>query len=147
MPRRRDLWSAWNYMGRTVSGGDRQLCVTYWMNRLQDLPAHTPLFVTLNPIHAPNPGMVIHRETYEHPRFDAAAMRAQKALWSLQGQGGVWWCGAYFGAGFHEDGLQSGLAVAEAIGSVRRPWSVVGESNRIHLSEPANRPSVLEPTG
>ena len=139
MPRRRGLWSAWNYMGVTAAGGDRRLCVTYWMNRLQSLPNHTPLFVTLNPLHPPAAEKVISEETYEHPLFDAAAIRAQKALWSLQGQGGVWWCGAYFGSGFHEDGLQSGLAVAEAIGGVRRPWSVVGESDRIHLTDLAAR--------
>ena len=134
MPRRRGLWSAWNYMGRTGPGGDRSLCVTYWMNRLQDLPAHTPLFVTLNPLQPPDPAKVVRTEVYEHPRFDGAAIRAQKQLWSLQGEGGVWWCGAYFGSGFHEDGLQAGLAVAEAIGGGRRPWTVADESGRIHLT-------------
>src|SRR6202007_1245498 len=59
MPRRRGIWSAWNYMGATTSGGARRLSVTYWMNRLQDLPAHTPLFVTLNPLHPPDPRKVI----------------------------------------------------------------------------------------
>jgi hypothetical protein len=136
MPRRRGLWSAWNYMGSTAEGCDRQLCVTYWMNRLQDLPAHTPLFVTLNPIRPPDPAKTIQSEVYEHPRFDEAAMRAQRRLWSLQGEGGLWWCGAYFGSGFHEDGLQAGLAVAEAIGGVTRPWSVVGQSSRIHMKLP-----------
>lgn len=147
MPRRRGLWSAWNYVGVTTAEGNRRLCVTYWMNRLQSLPAHTPLFVTLNPLHAPDPEKVIQSEIYEHPRFDAAAIRAQKTLWSLQGQGGVWWCGAYFGSGFHEDGLQSGLAVAEAIGGVRRPWSVAAESSRIHLTDLPPRASVLEAAG
>jgi uncharacterized protein len=144
MPRRPGLWSAWNYMGVTTPGGDRRLCVTYWMNRLQSLPTHTPLFVTLNPLRQPDPHKVIHSEIYDHPRFDAAAIEAQKTLWSLQGHGGVWWCGAYFGSGFHEDGLQSGLAVAEAIGGVRRPWSVEGESGRIHLTDLGHRASVLE---
>ncbi len=133
MPRRRRVWSAWNYLGRTNAAGDAALCVTYWMNRLQGLPAEPPLFVTLNPITAPAPVSVMRRETFHHPRFDAAALRAQRSLWSIQGEGGVWWCGAYFGAGFHEDGLQSGLAVAEAIGGVRRPWAVAGESSRIAL--------------
>jgi hypothetical protein len=146
MPRRRRVWSAWNYMGVTTAGGDRRLCVTYWMNRLQSLPAHTPLFVTLNPLHPPDPRKVIQSETYDHPRFDAAAIDAQKMLWALQGRGGVWWCGAHFGSGFHEDGLQSGLAVAEAIGGVRRPWSVVGESNRIHLTDLAGRALALAAT-
>ena len=133
MPRRRKTWSAWNYVGRAGEGGDQELCVTYWMNRLQGLPSDTPLFVTLNPARAPDPRRVIREEVYEHPLFDAAAMRAQRGLWSLQGDGGVWWCGSYFGAGFHEDGLQAGLAVAEALGGRRRPWTVKNESGRIHL--------------
>jgi predicted NAD/FAD-binding protein len=147
MPRRRGLWSAWNYIGGAGAHGDRQLCVTYWMNRLQDLPAHPPLFVTLNPLRPPDPARVIRTDAYEHPRFDAAAIRAQKRLWSLQGQGGVWWCGAYFGSGFHEDGLQAGLAVAEAIGGARRPWSVAAESGRIWLAETVDRLPALEPAG
>jgi predicted NAD/FAD-binding protein len=133
MPQRRKAWSSWNYLGVSVPGGDRQLCVTYWMNLLQDLPRRTPLFVTLNPFRQPDPASVIRTEIYEHPLFDAAALRAQKELWSLQGEGGVWWAGAYFGAGFHEDGLQAGLAVAEALGGVRRPWRVANESGRIVL--------------
>lgn len=145
MPRRRGLWSAWNYLGLTAPGGDRRLCVTYWMNRLQALPGRTPLLVTLNPLRDPDPASVIHTQTYEHPRFDAAAIRAQKRLWSLQGEGGVWWCGAYFGSGFHEDGLQAGLAVAEAIGGVRRPWTVPAESGRIHLTDLPARTRRLEP--
>jgi predicted NAD/FAD-binding protein len=145
MPRRRGLWSAWNYMGRHVAGADRELCVTYWMNRLQGLPSHTPLFVTLNPPRPPRPEKVLNVQTYEHPLFDAAAVRAQSRLWSLQGQGNLWWCGAYFGAGFHEDGLQAGLAVAEAIGGVRRPWSVAGESGRIQLAPAAAVDAFLEP--
>jgi predicted NAD/FAD-binding protein len=147
MPRRRGVWSAWNYIGQAAgaSGADPALCVTYWMNRLQDLPRATPLFVTLNPAVEPDPAKVIRTEIYHHPRFDAAAMRAQGQLWSLQGEGGVWWCGAYFGSGFHEDGLQSGLAVAERLGGVRRPWRVEGESSRIHLpAEAPHDPLTLE---
>ena len=128
MPRRRRAWASWNYIG--VGDG---LCVTYWMNRLQGLPGQD-LFVTLNPPRAPRAGALLRSEIYEHPIFDPAAIQAQKRLWSLQGRGGVWFCGAYFGAGFHEDGLQSGLAVAEQLGGVRRPWSVRDESGRIHLA-------------
>ncbi|MEO9211933.1 MAG: FAD-dependent oxidoreductase [Caulobacteraceae bacterium] len=137
MPRRRGTWSAWNYVGQTSPDGAAQLCVTYWMNRLQNLPARSPLFVTLNPVRAPEPAKVIRTEVYEHPQFDGAAIRAQKSLWSLQGAGGLWWCGSYFGSGFHEDGLQAGLAVAEALGGVKRPWTVVDESGRIHLGPTA----------
>ena len=74
---------------------------------------------------------------YEHPLFDSTAITAQQQLWSLQGQRNTWFCGAYFGAGFHEDGLQSGLAVAEALGGVRRPWTVANESSRIVLDQSA----------
>jgi len=143
MPRRKRTWSAWNYVGRTGLGGEEALSVTYWMNRLQGLPTHSPLFVTLNPQREPDPSSVIRSEIYEHPLFDAAAMRAQKSLWSLQGEGGLWWCGAYFGAGFHEDGLQAGLAVAEALGGRRRPWSTANESGRIHVgAAPALAPGL-----
>ncbi len=72
-------------------------------------------------------------EIYEHPLFDSAALDAQERLWSLQGIRRSWFCGAYFGSGFHEDGLQAGLAVAEALGGVRRPWSVPNESGRIPI--------------
>jgi len=137
MPTRRKAWSSWNYLGQTGDGAGRDLCVTYWMNRLQDLPHETPLFVTLNPIRPPDPAKVIRTEHYRHPLFDAAALRAQKQMWSVQGEGGVWWCGAYCGAGFHEDGLQAGLAVAEALGGVRRPWEVANESGRIFLGPTA----------
>ncbi|MSP29623.1 MAG: NAD/FAD-binding protein [Acetobacteraceae bacterium] len=137
MPRRRAVWASWNYLGR--SGAEAAVpCVTYWMNRLQGLPGDTDYFVTLNPLHAPRPGSLLRSESYEHPAFDAAAIRAQRRLWSLQGEGGVWFCGAHFGAGFHEDGLQAGLAVAEQLGGVKRPWQVVNQSGRIHV-EPVLR--------
>lgn len=129
MPKRRRAWASWNYIG-----SEHGLCVSYWMNRLQGLPGQD-LFVTLNPPQPPRAEALLRSEVYEHPIFDAAALRAQASLWDLQGQGGVWFCGAHFGAGFHEDGLQSGLAVAEQLGGVRRPWSVSGESGRIRVGE------------
>ncbi|WP_254790027.1 NAD(P)/FAD-dependent oxidoreductase [Variovorax sp. OV329] len=131
MPRRRRAWSSWNYLGE--AGEPASLCVSYWMNRLQPLATTTPLMLTLNPIHEPAPGHLLHAQTYEHPVLDVGALSAQQELWSLQGQRRTWFCGAYFGSGFHEDGLQSGLAVAEALGAVRRPWTVANESGRIVL--------------
>lgn len=138
MPRRRAAWASWNYLGGEEEGA---VCATYWMNRLQGLPPSDSIFVTLNAATPPAVRTVIHRETYEHPLFDEAALRAQQRLWSLQGGRRTWYCGAYFGAGFHEDGLQSGLAVAEALGGMRRPWSVPEESGRI----PLGQSSVLVP--
>ncbi|MDI4634111.1 FAD-dependent oxidoreductase [Pelomonas sp. V22] len=131
MPRRRRVWSAWNYAASRARPD--QLSVTYWMNALQHLPMSHPLFLTLNPTREPAPASLLRTEVYEHPQFDAAALRAQHELWSLQGQQQTWFCGAYFGSGFHEDGLQSGLAVAEQLGGVRRPWQVANESGRIPL--------------
>ena len=139
MPRRRAAWSAWNHVGRRDEPDG--FCVTYWMNVLQALPKGRDFFVTLNPRTEPDPARVIGRFDYEHPLFDTASLDAQRQLWSLQGEGGVWFCGAHFGAGFHEDGLQSGLAVAEQLGGVRRPWTVARESARIQvgpLREPAD---------
>jgi hypothetical protein len=79
------------------------------MNRLQKLDTRRDLFVTLNPVRAPRPERVIRTFDYTHPLFDAAALSAQQELWRLQGQRNTWFCGSYFGYGFHEDALQSGL--------------------------------------
>ena len=140
MPKRRSVWASWNYLsGRAHSD---ELHVTYWMNRLQGLPDVANLFVTLNPAIEPAANTVLHEEIYDHPRFDTAAIQAQDALWSLQGRQRTWFCGAYFGAGFHEDGLQSGLAVAEQLGGVQRPWTVPNESSRISVT-PVQMPELV----
>jgi hypothetical protein len=108
------------------------------MSRLQHIKDAPDLFVTLNPSVPVAPEAVVHTDVYEHPLFDGAALAAQAQLWSLQGARRTWFCGSYFGHGFHEDALQAGLAVAEDLGGVRRPWTVEGESGRIHLPD---RPS------
>ncbi len=143
MPRRHATWSSWNYTGSRDAPG-RAVSVTYWMNRLQSIPDRSPLFLTLNPARPPSAGTLHHSEIYDHPIFDAAAMSAQNRLWSLQGKGNVWFCGAHFGAGFHEDGLQAGLAVAEQLGGLRRPWNVPNESGRIVLAREAARETAPE---
>ncbi len=136
MPRRRRLWSSWNYLGNG-HGADASLSVTYWMNSLQPLhEARGDLFVTLNARRDIAPGRTIASFDYAHPIFDAKAMRAQRDLWRLQGRRQTWFCGSYFGYGFHEDGLQAGLAAAESLGDVRRPWTVANESGRIHRGPP-----------
>lgn len=130
MPKRRRAWASWNHIGDRARP-DAACAVTYWMNRLQRLPVERPFFVTLNPPDTLHADTILHEEIYEHPLFDAAALDAQAQLWSLQGMRRSWFCGAYLGSGFHEDGLQAGLAVAEALGGVRRPWRVRNESGRI----------------
>jgi predicted NAD/FAD-binding protein len=145
MPERRAVWSSWNYIGSRDAVRD-SVCVTYWMNRLQNIESDKPLFVTLNPPRPPRAGTLLHSEVYDHPIFDAEAMIAQRKLWLLQGKKNTWFCGSYFGAGFHEDGLQAGLAVAEQLGDVRRPWQVPNESGRIVLTArtiEANEPELL----
>ncbi|OYX36289.1 MAG: NAD/FAD-binding protein [Caulobacterales bacterium 32-69-10] len=134
MPRRRAAWAAWNHLGHRGEGGEGG--VTYWMNRLQGLPG-PDLFVSLNPSVEPRAQTIIREDDYEHPIFDAAAIAAQRELWSLQGERDTWFCGAWFGWGFHEDGLQAGLAVAEQLGGVKRPWTVANESGRIAVSAPS----------
>lgn len=111
MPRRRAAWSSWNYL----SQGNDGLSVTYWMNRLQRLDADRDYFVTLNPLKIPDPASVHYQVEYMHPVFDGDAMRAQRSLGLLQGRRNVWFCGSYFGYGFHEDGFGSAVeAVLDA---------------------------------
>lgn len=136
MPKRRRLWSSWNYMAsRQDSQFAEQASVTYWMNSLQKLSTQSDLFVSVNPIGEIDSAKIHYQTSYRHPIFDAAAVNAQRSLWELQGRNRTWFCGSYFGYGFHEDGLQSGLAVAEELGGLRRPWDVECESGRIHLTK------------
>lgn len=121
MPRRRRVWSSWN----AITGGDAEregASVTYWMNRLQNIDRSMPLFVSLNPAVPPDPALTFLTVDYAHPQFDAAAMQAQTQLDQMQGKGGIWYAGAWLGYGFHEDGLRSGLRVADALGS-RPVWA------------------------
>jgi uncharacterized protein len=121
MPNLRRVWSSWNYM--SDGGAEPNVSVTYLLNRLQPLPFTTPLLLTLNPVTEPHPRAVLAEFDYAHPVFDAAAIAAQRRLADVQGRRQVWLAGAWTGYGFHEDGLKSGLAVAEAIrahGAARR---------------------------
>ena len=135
MPKRRRAWCSWNHIGHRASPGEG--AVSYWMNRLQSLKDAPDLFVTLNPNKEIDAAKLIRTEVYEHPLFDAGAIAAQGEIWNLQGVRRTWFCGSYLGHGFHEDALQSGLAVAEQLGGVRRPWTVADESGRIHVRDPA----------
>ena len=142
MPQRRKCWASWNYI---QSGEEEQVvCVTYWLNKLQKLDTDRNVFVTLNPTEPPRDGTIIRSFLYDHPVYDENAVAAQNELWRLQGQNNTWYCGAHFGYGFHEDGLQAGLAVAEALGGVRRPWTCENESDRIYLGPPVEPQAPLE---
>ena len=117
MPKRRKCWASWNYLSRAAGDGGRAVSVTYWMNRLQALDTERNYFVSLNPLTPPAPDEIIASMTYDHPVFDQAAMDAQKALSRLQGVGNVWYCGSYFGYGFHEDALRAAVDTASHLGA------------------------------
>ncbi|MEO8882449.1 MAG: FAD-dependent oxidoreductase [Devosia sp.] len=130
MPQRKAIWSAWNYL-RSGTGPEASLSLSYWMNRLQPLPTTTNIFVTLNPGCEFATGTVKRVIDYEHPLYDSAALAAQHDIWQIQGQRRTWFAGAWLGSGFHEDGLQSGLEIAERLGPVKRPWSLPDARDRI----------------
>jgi predicted NAD/FAD-binding protein len=117
LPERKDAWAAWNYeRPRDSEVAAASVCVHYLLNRLQALPFETPVIVSLNPLYEPASALVQGEFHYAHPTFDRRAIAAQARLPSLQGRGGLWYCGAWTGHGFHEDGLASALAVCTALG-------------------------------
>ncbi len=116
LPQRHAAWAAWNY--ERAAQADResaQVCLHYLLNRLQPLPFTQPVLVSLNPVKPIDPSKVLGEYDYAHPVFDLAAIAAQKQVHRLQGQNNTWFCGAWTGYGFHEDGLKSGLAVARML--------------------------------
>jgi hypothetical protein len=121
MPKKKQVWASWNYMSDQDAGETRDVTVSYWMNRLQNLDRSKPVFVTLNPFQAPREDKTFEKYIYDHPQFDAGALTAKKQLHRIQGVNNTWFCGAWNGHGFHEDGLASGLKVAKALGAVL-PW-------------------------
>jgi predicted NAD/FAD-binding protein len=116
LPQRRSVWAAWNYLGEDDAVSDREICLSYWMNRLQSIGGDAQYVVTLNPYQPPADDRILYHTVYDHPQYTAAAVAAQKRLPSIQGRRRTWFCGAWTGFGFHEDGLRSALAVAHAFG-------------------------------
>jgi len=116
LPRRRRAWAAWNYERAPQPGREgAAVCLHYLINRLQPLPWQQPVIVSLNPVREPRPDAVLRRIAYAHPVFDLAAIRAQRRVAALQGRRRTWFCGAWTGYGFHEDGLRSALAVVQGL--------------------------------
>ena len=120
MPRRRACWSSWVYLANSRPDEDRAT-VTYWMNSLQGIPDATPLFATLNPPMPVDESLILDEHTFDHPQFDSDAFAAQAQLPSIQGRADTWYCGAWTGMGFHEDGLASAIRIAGLLG-VSPPW-------------------------
>ena len=114
MPRRRAVWSSWNY-AEAPAKRDGQIDITYWMNSLQPIPDHDPHFVTLNSTRPIRDELIYDKVTLRHPVYDTAALAAQDRVRARNGANNTWFCGAWMRHGFHEDGLASGIDVARAI--------------------------------
>ena len=104
MPSRKKAWSSWNSITK-----DNRTCITYWLNKLQNLKTNKNYFLTLNPVAEVEDGKVIKQEKFTHPYFNNENVSLQKDLYLLQGKKRTWFCGSYFGYGFHEDGLKSSI--------------------------------------
>ncbi len=118
------VWASWNYLSDTTTAAldsSQPVSVSYLLNRLQPLPVKTPVILSLNPVVPPDSQHILGHYHYAHPVFDAAAIHAQAQLANLQGKYHRWFCGAWTGYGFHEDGLNSAITVARQLGCVP-PW-------------------------
>ena len=117
MPKNKKAWSSWNFIKNKKKY--KNFTLTYWMNNLQKLKTNKEYFVTVNPINIPK---TIHNETiFKHPKFNLQTMQAQSKLKDLQGVSNTFFCGAYHGYGFHEDGIQSAAYISKMLG-VDIPW-------------------------
>lgn len=121
MPKRQNAWASWVYLSEQKQNQNTAVSLSYWMNNLQDLPTDKPVFVTLNPAHEPDPNSIYDEHVFDHPVFDADAIRMQEKISDIQGKNRFWFCGAYQRNGFHEDGLASAVNVVERMG-IAIPW-------------------------
>jgi len=113
MPNKKNAWSSWNSI---LDKKDvYKNCVTYWLNRLQNLRTKNNYFLTLNPIFKIDDEKIIKKIEFSHPFYDLQSIEVQKKLKELQGIKNSWFCGSYFGYGFHEDGLKSSLDIVNSI--------------------------------
>ena len=119
MPKRKSVWSSWNYITETGNSGN--LSITYWMNELQGINSSKPILLSLNPKILPNPDLIYGQYSYSHPILDNNAINIQKKLSSIQGKNNLWFCGAWTGFGFHEDGVKSAVEIANSH-DIDLPW-------------------------
>jgi len=113
MPNRKNAWSSWNSI--LDKNDPKKNCVTYWLNNLQNLKTRKNYFLTLNPFIMIDDSKIIKKVEFTHPCYDIKTIDAQKLLPELQGSNNSWFCGSYFGYGFHEDGLNSGIEVSRKL--------------------------------
>ncbi len=114
MPRSRRAWASWN--AYVSAEADRPVTLTYNLNRLQGHESSQPILETLNPATAIDPARVLRHMTYHHPVYGLASVDAQQRYGEINGQRRTYYCGAYWGYGFHEDGVRSALAVGQCFG-------------------------------
>jgi predicted NAD/FAD-binding protein len=117
MPKNKNTWSSWNY----VSSSSTELCLTYWMNNLQNIDKSFPLFVTLNPSREIETKDTFFKTIYYHPIFDFKSKIAIEEAKKIQGKDGIYYIGSYFGYGFHEDGIESAYKVCRQL-MTKMPW-------------------------
>lgn len=143
LPKSERAWAAWNWYSESGEMTKDRLSLTYFINRLQQLPPEAPpVLETLNEHHPPAPASVLARMVFDHPMYSADAIAAQKRLPSLQGAGGVWYAGAWTRYGFHEDGMLSAVRVAERLGA-DLPWGEELDESRTRERPPE---AASEPT-
>lgn len=129
LPTRPAAWAAWNYeRAASPQQEQTQVCLHYLINRLQPLPWQRPVIVSLNPARPIDERQIHRRIEYSHPVFDLAAIEAQGRVAGLQGQRRTWFCGAWCGYGFHEDGLRAGLAAADGVQEALQRWPSVAQA-------------------
>ena len=116
LPPNSNTWASWNYLRFKDIDGNSPVSVTYDMNRLQGLKAHNRYCVTLNSVKPIKPECVVKEIDYLHPVFDSSAIASQDKLKSLNGKNHSYFCGSYFGYGFHEDAVTSAVEVAKQFG-------------------------------
>ena len=114
MPRKRAVWSSWNYT-EAAGKSTGQIDLTYWMNKLQPIPETDPHFVTLNTTRPIREELIYDRVTLRHPVYNTAALAAQSRIAASNGAQNTWFCGAWMKNGFHEDGLSSAVDVVDAL--------------------------------
>mgnify|MGYP001404800301 CR=1 FL=1 len=113
MPKRKNIWSSWNTI--LDNKNIKKNCVTYWLNKLQNLKTVKNYFLTLNPIMSIEDEKILKKVEFAHPIYDMETLSAQKYLAKLQGKNHSWFCGSYFGYGFHEDGLKSSIDISNKL--------------------------------
>ncbi|KAJ1431998.1 Mycolic acid cyclopropane synthetase-domain-containing protein [Ochromonadaceae sp. CCMP2298] len=124
MPKSKAAWTSWNYITKTgATDKAKPVFVTYWLNKLQSLEHKKPILVSLTPAPKPAADKIFARFDYAHPQYTVQAVKAQRRVAQMQGANGTYFCGAWMGYGFHEDGFRSGLEVAVAVSGKPLPWA------------------------